>query len=49
MLNNSFGKMIASRAADDRQSGARNIGTLNGSKKFRSAVGVSDKADLVVF
>ncbi|MCY7283670.1 MAG: hypothetical protein LH679_09540, partial [Cyanobacteria bacterium CAN_BIN43] len=49
MLNNSFGKTIASRAADDRQSGARNIGTLSGSKKFRGAVGVGDKADFYSF
>jgi len=34
MLNNSLGNAIASRAADERQSGARNIGTLNGSKNF---------------
>ena len=49
MLNNSFGKTIGSRAADDRQSGARNIGTLSGSKKFRGAVGVGDKADFYSF
>jgi len=49
MFNNSFGKTIGSCAADDRQSGDRNIGTLSGSKKFRGAVGVGDKADFYSF
>ncbi len=48
MLNNSSGRAIA-RAADDRQSGARAIGQLNGSRAFRGAVGTRDKADFYSF
>ena len=48
MLNNFSGRAIA-RAADDRQSGARAIGQLNGSRAFRGAVGTRDKADFYSF
>jgi Bacterial pre-peptidase C-terminal domain len=49
MLNNSLGNAIASRAADDRQGGARALGQLNGSRVFRGAVGAGDKADFYSF
>jgi Bacterial pre-peptidase C-terminal domain len=49
MLNNSSGNAIASRAADDRQGGARALGQLNGSRVFRGAVGTGDKADFYSF
>jgi hypothetical protein len=45
MLNNS----IASRKSDNNQNGARVIGQLNGTKKFRGAVGISDKTDFYSF
>jgi len=49
MLNQSSGQFTISRAADDRPNGARNIGTLNGTKKFRGSVGVKDKFDYYSF
>jgi hypothetical protein len=48
MLNQSSGQ-FTTRAADDRPNGARNIGTLNGSRAFRGAVGTKDKADFYSF
>jgi hypothetical protein len=49
MLNNSLGNAIASRAADDRQGGARTLGQLNGSKRIRDSVGANDKFDYYSF
>jgi Bacterial pre-peptidase C-terminal domain len=48
MLNQSSGQ-FTTRAADDRPNGARNIGTLNGARKFRDSVGVNDKFDYYSF
>lgn len=48
MLNNFPGKAIT-RASDDRLSGARPIGQLSGSRVFRGAVGIGDKADFYSF
>jgi hypothetical protein len=45
MLNNA----IASRKSDNNQGGARPIGQLNGTRKFRGLVGVSDKTDFYSF
>jgi hypothetical protein len=45
MLSNS----IASRKSDNNQNGARAIGQLNGTRKFRGAVGINDKADFYSF
>jgi hypothetical protein len=45
MLNNA----IASRKSDNNQNGARAIGDLTGTKKFRGAVGTGDKADFYSF
>jgi Bacterial pre-peptidase C-terminal domain len=49
MLNNSFGNAIASRKSDNNQNGARPIGQLNGTRKFRGAVGIGDQADFYSF
>jgi Bacterial pre-peptidase C-terminal domain len=45
MLNNS----IATRKSDNNQNGARPIGQLNGTRKFRGAVGIGDKTDFYSF
>jgi hypothetical protein len=45
MLNNS----IASRKSDNNQNGARPIGDLTGTKKFRGTVGIGDKSDFYSF
>lgn len=49
MLNNAFGNAIASRASDNSQNGARPIGQLSGTRKFRDSVGISDKVDFYSF
>jgi hypothetical protein len=48
MLNQSLSQ-FTTRAADDRPSGARPIGQLNGSRVFRGAVGIRDKNDFYSF
>jgi Bacterial pre-peptidase C-terminal domain len=48
MLNQSLSQ-FTTRAADDRPSGARSIGQLNGSRVFRGAVGIKDKNDFYSF
>jgi hypothetical protein len=48
-MMNTSSLRATSRAADDRPNGARNIGTLNGTKKFRDSVGVNDKFDYYSF
>jgi hypothetical protein len=47
MMNASL--RTAARVADDRPSGARNIGTLNGTRRFRDSVGINDKFDYYSF
>jgi Bacterial pre-peptidase C-terminal domain len=49
MLNNSFGKAIATRKSDNNQNGARPIGQLSGSRVFRGSVGIRDKVDFYSF
>jgi hypothetical protein len=48
MFNPAFGRSNL-RAADDRPSGARPIGELDGARKFRGTVGIGDKADFYSF
>lgn len=49
MLNNFFDSAIAPRRSDNNQGGARPIGQLSGTRKFRGAVGIGDKTDFYSF
>jgi hypothetical protein len=48
-MMNSSSLRATSRAADDRPNGARSLGTLNGTKKFRDSVGINEKFDYYSF
>ncbi|MCU0566092.1 MAG: PPC domain-containing protein [Oculatellaceae cyanobacterium Prado106] len=49
MLNHAFDRTTTARASDNRPGGALNVGALNGTRKFRGAVGVNDKIDFYSF
>ncbi len=49
MINKALGRTTSARDADNNFGGARNIGSLNGVKKFRGSVGVADKVDFYSF
>lgn len=48
MLTN-YQRNVRSQLSDNRLSGARNVGTLNGTKAFRDSVGLSDRIDYYSF
>ncbi len=49
MLNSPSSRATLTRVSDNTAANARNIGTLNGSRKFRGAVGRTDKVDFYSF
>jgi Bacterial pre-peptidase C-terminal domain len=49
MTTHSLGNFAAARATDNRPGSAIKVGTLNGQKKFRGSVGITDKVDFYSF